>query len=358
MLNVKIRNNILKLFIVLTTLSLLFTGCGYTVEELMLIGQYKVVGKANAIKYIQGKYGFTPKVIDVKNEYNEDATVPDFTPMPYGDVMVTMQYQQKVFKVEIDGSAEGANGSDDYQKEEILAYLNSYIKSKYPMVDEVSFPFMEKDYGLFSTYFTGTNFQDYIVPDDYRSQIILKLYDKDVNVFPADDFTKKIPCNQLSIINYKNKNKMPNPEDLGFFSGWKIRDIQPYIKQYKYFERNGDYESDYVEVYSTTYDNMLICTLQDVPVIVEKTKNTYSPDSYYGKCISSYHVQTNAEDVCIYIPKNVITDNQKLYIFACQYGDELLYENEEYYYFDDPYIKDDTDDFESSFSFSCFANNK
>ena len=62
----------------------------YGLDDLQII-----VEPGNAL--VASCFSFLSEVIDVKNEYNEDATVPDFTPMPYGDVMVTMQYQQKVF---------------------------------------------------------------------------------------------------------------------------------------------------------------------------------------------------------------------------------------------------------------------
>ena len=122
-------------------------------------------------------------------------------------------------------------------------------------------------------------------------------------------------------------------------------------------DANGDYEEDYVEVYMSQYDNMVICTLQNTPVLVEQTRNKFKPDKYYGKCMSSYHLQTHAEEVYVYIPKNVITDNQKLSVFTGPYSDNV-YENEEYYYFENSSVKDDTKDIETSFSFSWFVGKK
>lgn len=334
--------------------SSLFAGCGYTKEERQRIASYRKVGKANAINYIEQKYGFTPKVKSVDNIYDGDTSVPTLTPMPSYKVSVGMEYDGREFTVEIPGDEESIYGEDDYQRDEIIDYLKEYILDACPQAEDVVLPLRERDTDLFGPYFTGDNFDDYINASDYRSKIILKLCNTDINEFSLDDFISKVQFQELFVINYKDKDKMPTPEHSTSVSLYQFKDISPYINQVVEFYKTKDsINNDSCDIYHVDYDNLLITTEQDEEVTMEKLETEDSAE--YGKCLGAYHLQTNAKDVNVYIPKSLFKDNEEITVIVGESSDELIYENDEYYCFDNISILEDSEDFVSTFEFRIYA---
>lgn len=349
-----IRKKIIKIIPILLILFSL-CGCGYSPSELATIEKYKIQGKINAGRYIKEKYGFEPTVLNVKNKYDPGGPIPDFSPMPTGIVIATMEYRGKKFEVKISGASQNTDGADNYQKDEIIKYLEDYVMDAYPEVDGAAFPQLEDEYSYFEEYFTGDNFFDYVDEDDYNSHIVVKLCNKDVKDFPIDDFLENIPCYALSVINYKSKEVMPTPEYFGFFSDSQLAGILPYITQYRYYSQfyAEDHEPEMFEIYSTTYDNLIICSPENEPITIEKMDKA-TPDEMAEKgYLMSYHLQTNADDVYVYMPKTLVNKDSTIKIKAGKY-EELTYENEEFVYFDNLAVKDDTEDYETSFRFSMF----
>ena len=330
-------------------------GCGYTPEEIATINSYKTQGERNAINYIQQKYGFIPNVAGVENQYGEGGPIPDFTPMPNGSVLVTMNYNGKEFKVEITGEQESLDGADDYQKEEILIYLNDHIKENYPMVEEAAFYSFEKDDHFFSPLFTGDNFYDY-VKDSY---VVLKLCNKQVTDFPLNAFVSEVQCESVNIIDYKDKEKMPLMFNSGICTSSKGPDmdtILPYIDQYLYYDRFNT-EEPFVKNVCTKYDkDIVVCTLEDEKVIVGEEKKTVADfvKRIGLRYVSSYKIQSNAEEVYVYIPHNMVKDKEKIVVYAGKY-ENLSYESLDYTYFDNSVIKNDHNGFETSFTFKIYA---
>ncbi|MBP5184883.1 MAG: hypothetical protein J6113_07235 [Lachnospiraceae bacterium] len=89
--------------------------------------------KANAVKYIENKYGFTPKVL--KSE-------TDRIPGGYGGtatdyVNVTCEYGGKEFIVNIYGASDVADGCDTYQEDEILADMKKVVEDNIPGLESI-----------------------------------------------------------------------------------------------------------------------------------------------------------------------------------------------------------------------------
>ncbi|SDB07484.1 hypothetical protein SAMN02910298_00248 [Pseudobutyrivibrio sp. YE44] len=347
-----------KLTVLTLILALFLCSCGYSAGDFVTMKKYKVQGSDNAKNYIKEKYGFEAEVVDVDNEYPMGGPIPDLTPMPTGFVTVKMKYQGKEFNVEIAGNSKNTDGKDDYQKEEILSFLEEYIIDAYPTVDGVSFPSLEDEDTLFGPYLTGDNFFDYIDEEDYKSHIVLKLFNKDVKEFPIDQFRLDFPCDSLSVINYKDKSKMPNPDRMGYFSAYEAAGVLPYISQYLYYEKNSveDYEPEYFEVFSASYDGLIVCVLQDEPITIEKLADAEMPNSEV-RHVASYHLRTNADRAFVYIPKDVASKDEDILVRNDGY-DVNTDVNDEYVYFDDIGIVDDSDGYTTSFDFNIFAKKK
>lgn len=329
--------------------SIVFIGCGYTKEEQELMDKYEEIGESNAIKYVENKYGFTPKVIETKNTYNEPGIVPDFSPMANGTVLVTMEYGDKEFEVEITGEEESLDGADNYQKEEILAYLNDYVVEHYPMVEEAEFYELEQDDYYFSELLTGDNFKDYV--EDYY--VAIKLCDKDVSEFPVAEFGAESNCSEISVINYRDKEKMPLMFNSGIWTssgGPDMDSILPYISQYEWYDPS-DGETIVQDVYTKYDEDIVVCTLVDEPVYVTEVDQDVSNKDLLSNqtFIAAYKIQSNVEDVWVYIPHNMVDEDETIAVYCGKY-EELTYESLDYTYIDNMVIENDKwDDFTTSF---------
>jgi hypothetical protein len=350
--------NAIKTLIIIVLVCSFFVGCGYTPEEIFKMNSYKAQGESNAVNFIKEKYGFTPQVISVKNEYDPGGPIPDFSPMPNGYVHALMKYKGKEFTVEIKGTEKSLDGADDFEKEEILTYLDDAIKEKYPMVEEAEFYYYEQDYSYFSDRLTYDNFYDY-TKDSY---IVIKLCDKDVNDFPLQDFMAYTGCEDVNVINYKDKGKMPLMFNSGISTsteGYDMDSILPYINQYLYFSVHSD-EPLVWDVYTEYDDEFVVCTLEDEKVkIIKESKLLSDIDLLPSqKYIASYQLQTNAEDVWVYLPKDLVDEDETIDIYANRY-EELVYESLDYMYFDNLTIQDDfAGDYKTGFKFAVCSEKK
>ncbi len=121
-----IKNNLKFLFIIPIIFTLTF--CGHTKEEKDSIKEYKEQGEKNAINYIEQKYGFTPTINKINAETEDPYMVPDFFPKPTGRVEISASYNNKTFKMEIQGDRITDEGRDDYQYDEIVSDILEIVK--------------------------------------------------------------------------------------------------------------------------------------------------------------------------------------------------------------------------------------
>ena len=107
----------------------LLAGCSNS--ERKLIKQ----GNSNALAYIEGKYGFTPKIIKTESiKESNDLIGPDLNPADSGDVRVFMEYGGRNFEVQITGETVSSEGCDDYQYEEIVQAVKEALSKKLEIV--------------------------------------------------------------------------------------------------------------------------------------------------------------------------------------------------------------------------------
>ena len=167
---------ILPLCITLMLLLCILTACGYTIDEKRQMKQYEKTGKKNAVSYIEEKYGFTPKVLEVFCDKIEIGLFWDASPDATGYVFAKMQEKQsdRIFWVYTTGEVEGTEECwDNYQCLEIEQAVSekleeiSHIKAEH--IDLLYGKFGEnrrrinsskevkQEYGLLHDYFDGSN---------------------------------------------------------------------------------------------------------------------------------------------------------------------------------------------------------
>lgn len=313
---------------------------------------YRIRGAINANNYVKEKYGFNPKIKSVKNTFEEPGILPKLFPYPEDEVIVTMKYKDTEFRVEVSGSTFSKEGADDFQKDEIMSYLNDVICEKYPMVKEAVLDEYTRDYYRFSEYFTGDNFQDFLT-DSY---VILKVVNTDISSFPLKEFFADTKCERINIINYKSEDNMPILFEKNYYSssGHEIDAIYPFINEYLFYDITNDYEPDVKTVY-TKYDNeIIVCTEEDYDVTITPLPSSNANLLEDERFIEAYYVETDADDVWIYVPESKVDDNESIKIYEKQYK-SVFNEGVGYTYFDNLVIQDDPSEFNTSFEFTIAA---
>ena len=307
------KKNIIKksVFILTAILSIfLLTACGLSPKSMLSSIKYKMTGRANAVKYIKEKYGFKPKVTEVKNQYNEPGVVPILFPDPNGMVTVKMEYEGTDFSVSITGKSKSTDGSDSYEKDTILASLESDIKEIYPDLVKANFPNIESEYCLFDAKFDGENYQDLFD----KIQIVLKFSGRDLRTVDYSLLFDKFDCRNICMIDYKNTDCMPLDTNGSFTSyGYNTNSLMPYVNQYLFI--SPDMEEPYIEdITSYEYDGIVYCTTEDEPIKVSVLSETekqellnqlYKADtikSFSIELADAYHVQSNAKSVVACVP--------------------------------------------------------
>ena len=102
--------------------AMVLTGCD-SKEQKKLNKQYISTAKANAVKYIEDKYGFTPEIRSAEQEREYGWINSD----PLSTVYVRMNHNDRDFGVYIDGATDNTDGYDNYQCEDIADYFCSAI---------------------------------------------------------------------------------------------------------------------------------------------------------------------------------------------------------------------------------------
>ncbi len=105
--------------------ALLLTGCGPGREEKERRREIQAQGEANAIRYVEEKYGFTPEVEEV--QICTERGDGDLVPWANGYVLALMRRGEDTFKVHISGEKETLEGQDDLQYKIILEDVKGYM---------------------------------------------------------------------------------------------------------------------------------------------------------------------------------------------------------------------------------------
>lgn len=316
------NRKIVKISILVSIVMLLFSGCGYSMEERKRIANIEEQGRDNAIAYIEEKYGFTPKVVEVeviKYSIFYGGLFPTInpTPNPTGDVYVSMRYNGKDFLVYINGEEETANGYDNYQSDKIA-------RDFYDMMEDIIDGEIEKlviafgkfdetskyknEWGLVQNYYDGTNLAEVLDSSDYNNAVINLLNGEAEDISAADVADSVGRSTKCLFVKYRDKESYKCIEDSGFN-----------MLGYDGMEENSLFISEYVLIAygDKEYAKYDLFKADDIFYIMEngtycnfvETQEDTSKWQWYGRenekqIFKTYEIDTDASCVYIWISRS------------------------------------------------------
>ena len=139
--------------------ALLLTSC-YSKEQRALNAQWEAQGAENAVRYIQGKYDFTPEVRSAEIDRRRGI----YNPQATSDIIVGMSFENRDFTVYITGDSVSDSGRDDYQASEIEQALREKINKERSGLQQLdllpvcdSSRLYQPAAPLYAAYFDGSN---------------------------------------------------------------------------------------------------------------------------------------------------------------------------------------------------------
>ena len=139
--------------------SLLLTSC-YSKEQRALNAQWEAQGAENAVRYIQGKYGFSAELRSAEIDRSHGI----YSPQATSDIIVSMSHENCDFTVYITGESVSDFGRDDYQAAEIAQALREKINEEHSGLQQLdlipvcdSSRLYQPTAPLYAAYFDGNN---------------------------------------------------------------------------------------------------------------------------------------------------------------------------------------------------------
>ncbi len=180
-------------------LSALLTGCGYTADEIKQMKQYEKTGRKNAVAYIEEKYGFQPKVMEVFCDKVEIGLFWDASPDATGYVHVKLREKETgtEFWVYTTGEAESTQECwDNYQYREIEQAVRQRIEALlHEQAEHIDLCYgkygddkrtinasdeVEREYGLLHDYFDGANLSEVLGNAEYNKMAVCMITDNTI----------------------------------------------------------------------------------------------------------------------------------------------------------------------------------
>lgn len=303
--------------IILVILCVFFsTACGYSREEKKLMMEYQKQGEINASSYIIEKYGINAAIVDSKCETVEVGPIPDLSPSATGNVLVTMEYNDRNFGVYISGEEETIKGADNYQLEEIKTSLEVMIEDLANLSITDSYlcygclhTIKDNKNGMVETYFDGHNLSE--VLKNESAAVVVSVINQDVADVDMNYLKLKTGVEDYLLVDYTSENAYKSisepyynvagtPIDSG------INECLVYI--------NGYYLSNYAEEIYKAFrkividDIVLIADSPETEILIEKT-NIDDASEWNGRgfinakqVLDAYVLKNDFSYVDIYVP--------------------------------------------------------
>lgn len=307
-----------KIVFISLIITLLCCGC----VDKKQANKYKEQGKNNAINYIEKKYGFKAKVIEINNIYEDTNPIP-LTKISE-EVIVKLEYKGKKFFVRITGSKSTTeNGADNYQYNKINKDFCSMIQKGLPNHKfnkcEVIFNTEyhgEEINGMISNFYDDNNLSEII---DINSDINTKIYYNQ-----KQDFTN---------INYKEIVPQYNSIDIEFYDFLTKQDYDkclkekefnlPYINSFisyrrsnrkaaiaKYDYKNSLHKYNNIYIYGTKADTAEFTETDEVinrtiNLSVSKSKTNWFEHKALIDTLSIKNSENQNYNINVYIPDKI-----------------------------------------------------
>ena len=188
-------------FIIIICFSL--TGCFESKAEKQKRKEYFAQAEKNAIKYIENKYDFTPKIISKKCTFNNS---DNFSSNCNETIqLIAKDKNKKTFTILINGSKETDEGSDNYEKDKIEKDIINELKEDFGEPYKYQIMYGNENENIISKKYDG-NLDE--VLEKANVKIILEYIDIDnledkQNILKTSEYLKKY--NRVYILNYKSK---------------------------------------------------------------------------------------------------------------------------------------------------------
>lgn len=343
------------------------SACEYTEEEMETTTSYEDNAEKNAIAYVEQKYGFTPRIVDVEYVTIDSEFEIDFSPEKSGFAFIKVRDTgaDKNFWVYSKVTEENTeNCWDNYQYEEIETAIKKQLEEQLGVdTKHIDLCYGElvsgrkigdnkkadKKYGLVHEYFDGNNLAEVlgnaennkmlacIVADSYIPDLLGCLVGDTMEygcyTRRADDdllvqcFGKNLDC---LIVNYKDEEALKlahiqgdvadvtNGTDLNygmekmylymkehFYLTWRGQDkkVSSYYFKCEVKEVDGFY---YIPIEGT------YCNITKVEDSEGALKRRESKAFKQTKIFGDYAIDSDASFLCIYIPTTILdTDKDK-----------------------------------------------
>ena len=187
--------------IICLLLLIVITGCAFSNEEKQKRENYFTQAKENAVNYVQNKYGFKPEVGTAKCTFvNSDS----FASNCNEEIIVTVGYNDKWFKVLINGSYETIEGSDNYQYDQISKDIINLIRSDFGAPYKYQVYYGYEAEGIIETYYNGNNLSE-IIEKNYVMSVVEYINRESLESLEYKLKSSKYSrYSELYIVNYKS----------------------------------------------------------------------------------------------------------------------------------------------------------
>lgn len=318
------------------------TSCGDSEEQKELNRQYIETAKANAMNYIQDKYGFEPEITDAVQEREYGM----FSSTPLSTVYVRMNCNNRNFGVYISGASKNTDGYDNYQQEDLYEYVKSFIPEPVDIelrggAVSTSYDDFEKEcVNMYQTYFDGTNIAEMF--GEKSCYIYARYIGEDFSDISADTFPEDFFANErinVTLLSYRSEDTY-KPNGIRTDTEEAV-----YLESYCTLNKSETVKKSYP---LGQIDNMYYYAEDGLPESVSIREITPdNPENWdnefftYEAASKAYSIKSGSDcTVWIYFPESDIIKEDKKYQAFAFYKD-----TDEGRIYDSHYIHDWDDDY-------------
>lgn len=279
--------------------------------------------KDNAIRYIEKKYGFTPKIISCEQYYdthvNFDILI-SYSKTPTDFYKVKMEHEGKSFTAFVPFVQDSDEGLDDYQSDEIDAAVSEkvseFLGETGDSLLEVSL-YAERGIGT-PTFFDGNNLSEMLAEYEL-SRVMVHTTGYDVRSIDIQKLKDYIGTGQVYIFDYTSSEVYQETKDfnlmnLTHLSTWGEEDsdgllLLPFMDEYYYVRE--DREPTYIRNNLKEIDGILYGSYEEIAASVVRSDRSFDMSSWdysnpldntYTQRSDTYLLNSDAKRMFIFIP--------------------------------------------------------
>lgn len=310
-------------WILIGTLVIILFIAAVTTYDALTKRKERKIAEANAISYIEKKYGFTPTIIDSDKYYDSSFNfdiVISYSKKSTDYYRINMEHDDKSFTVYSPYTDDSIGTIDNYQNDEIDTAIGNKVSE---FLGKDSSCFLETtiyaDRGLgTSTFFDGSNLKEMLSEYEY-SRVMVHTAGLDAASIDINKLKESIGCTQLYILDYTsaevyNETKEFYLMETAQASTWgkDPKDcvlLLPFIDEC-YYIRSAE-EPSYIKSSLKSVDGILYGTYKDLDITASRCDKSFpltnwdrsnSADNNYRQKTNFYELNSGSNVVYIYVP--------------------------------------------------------